>query len=460
MNSPNIDLSSRANHRTASGHSNLPSLRRGVFFALLWAGLILSWSAHASIPVWEGAPLADLVDEGLRNNKELQSLEAQLKSQRQEVSVAGSLDDPRIGVGILNLPVDSFSFSQEPMTQKQISIAQRIPWFGKRSLRSQLETQKVLRQMALIDAKKAELVSKIAAAYYELGFVAESVAVNEKMSALVDQLLRVAETKYSSGEGLQQDVLQAQVERSTLLEEKIVLEKNRRLLEDTINELLNRNTFATITLPANFSFPALELDLDSLKAQSLLTNPQVQMRQAELAEARVEVELAQKDYLPNMDVMAAYGQREEDAAGRNLPDFVSASLSFNIPLWYKSRQRPKLDSTRKKHEAAEKMYANLIETLPHQVDGLVTEIRNNQQNYKLYDEALVLQAEQWARSALSGYEVGKVGFDVMINAQLRLLRLKLKEKRFLFNIYQKRVQLGELLGEALPPEQPSASGNN
>jgi outer membrane protein TolC len=130
-------------------------------------------------------------------------------------------------------------------------------------------------------------------------------------------------------------------------------------------------------------------------------------------------------------------------------------VTVNIPLWQKSRQTPKLDATRKSHEAAMRSYRNLVDTLPHQIDALVTEIRDTQESYRLNADALVLQAEQWARSSLAAYEVGKVEFNTMINAQVRLLRFELQTDRYLFNIYQKRAELEEVLGGPLNPKPAS-----
>ena len=67
----------------------------------------------------------------------------------------------------------------------------------------------------------------------------------------------------------------------------------------------------------------------------------------------------------------------------------------------------------------------------------------------MFSDALMIQAEQLARSALSAYVVNKVEFNTMINAQMRLLRFELKSKQYLFNIYQKRAELEELLGGPL-----------
>jgi outer membrane protein TolC len=105
-----------------------------------------------------------------------------------------------------------------------------------------------------------------------------------------------------------------------------------------------------------------------------------------------------------------------------------------------------LAASKKAHDAAIKSYRNLAESLPFRVDALVTEIRDTQKNYNLYADALLVQSEQWARSALSAYEVGKIEFNTMINAEIRLLRNELRAKRYVYTIYQKLAELEETIG--------------
>jgi outer membrane protein TolC len=178
----------------------------------------------------------------------------------------------------------------------------------------------------------------------------------------------------------------------------------------------------------------------------LQTNPRLRIRQAEIDMAAVEIQLARKDYWPDMDVKLAYGQREEDFNGRDLPDFFTASVTMNLPVWQTRRQAPKLAATRKSHQATVKSYRNLVESLPYQVESLATEIRDIQKNYRLFSDALLVQADQWAQSSLSAYEVGKLEFNTMIGAQIRLLRFELQASNYLYTIYQKRAELEELLG--------------
>ena len=422
---------------------------KGMILVILTTILTAPGSLLAASLIWAPPALNELIEEGLAQNKEIQSLEARVESLKEEIPFAGALDDPRLGLAILNLPADSFSFDEEPMTQKQISIAQKIPWFGKLDLKSQRATLKALRQKAILDAKRLELARNIAIIYYDLGFITSSLETNKRLTEIVNQLLRVAETRYATGRGLQQDVLQAQVELSKLLDEKIILEKRRRTLADRINELLNREFFMVVEPHTGLEFMNLELNPEELTSMALQENPQLRVKQAEIDIAQVEIELAKKDYWPDMDVKLAYGQRDEDRTGRSLPDFVSGQVVMNIPLWQKTRQDSKLSSTLKAREAAEKSYRNLIKSLPFQVDALITEIRDTQENYKLFTEALLLQADQWARSSLSAYEVGSIEFNTMINSQIRLLRFELKADKYLYNIYQKRAELEEILGGSM-----------
>jgi hypothetical protein len=127
-------------------------------------------------------------------------------------------------------------------------------------------------------------------------------------------------------------------------------------------------------------------------------------------------------------------------------------MAMKVPFWHKTRQDKKLAATREKHQATLRRYQDLATSLPHGVDALANEIRSLQQNYRLFKDALIIQAAQWAQSALLAYEVGKLEFNTMINAQMRLLRIELTTDKYLFGIYKKRAELEEMIGGPLPKQ--------
>lgn len=427
----------------------------GILGGLLLFGPLAS-PAPAQSPVWAPPGLKALIEEGMVQNREIQSLAARVESLQAEIGYAGSLEDPKLGLGVLNLPTDTFDFDQEPMTQKLISISQKFPWFGKLDLRSQRAALEAIRARAVLNERRLSLAQQIADAYYRIGFVEHSLRINDRLMEILSRLLGEAETRYATGKGLQQDVLQAQVEQSMLVDERITLERKRRTLEGRILALLNRPNGQRIDVGPTPPGPDFALELETIRRMALERNPALQIRQAEIEITETEIELARKDYWPDMDVRLAYGQRDEDFNGRDLPDFFSAQVVVNLPVWQSRRQDNRLQASLKSRLAAEKSYRNLAESLPHQVDALVNEITRLESNYDLFRQALILQAEHWAQSSLVAYEVGKLAFDSMIDAQIRLMRFHLKKEDYLFQIYRKRAELEALLGGPLPAAQ---SGN-
>ena len=429
-------------------------VRSSLLVLSIWLLLTVAANSESDSPLPH--ELGILLTEGLQQNLQLQSLSAQVEQLKREIGFAGALDDPRIGLGLLNVPTDTFSLDQEPMTQKQISFAQKLPLFGKLDLKSKRAAILALRQQIILEAKRLEVARQISTSYYELAFVRSSIDTNAKLSDLVESLLQIAESRYSTGKALQQDVLQAQVELSKLLDEKISLRRRERTIEARLNALLSRDAFAPVKTGPLPTFGEVRLDLKELHQKGLEQNRAIAVKRAEIDQAELEVALARKQYWPDMDLRFAYGQRDEDLNGRDLPDFVSGQVVFNVPLWHNKRQGNQLASAQEKHQAAVKAYENLARALPFRIDEVVSAIEDTQDNMKLFRDALLVQVDSWAESALVSYEVGKLEFNSMISAQLRQLQFELQKLRYKTTILQNLAELDEILGRLPVQVKPTA----
>lgn len=422
---------------------------------------ILIMTAPAAVsgqsPIWAPPPLNQLIEEGLENNQSLKSLQFQVDALTEQIPSVGALPDPRLGFGLLNMPADNFRFDQEPMTQKQIFIAQKIPWAGKRALMSE-EMQWAVRQKEMMRyARRLDLAKNIAHAWYDLGFVTKSRAINDRMIELVDRISNAAESRYATGKGLQLNIFQAQVELSKLYNEQISLKTRYRTLEDRINALLNRKGYQPVSFINELQEPDIQLSIPALESMALAHNTELKIREYEISQSKTRVDLAEKDFWPDVEVMAAYGQRDESRSGQDWADFFSTTVSINLPVWQNRKQGKKLAAATAMQHSAEQSFENLAESIRHQLDDLASETINLQDNYYLYKRSLLPQAENWARSALDAYEVGKVEFDTMINAQMRLLMFELQAEKYLFDIYKKRAELESLIGLPLNTADLTAS---
>jgi cobalt-zinc-cadmium efflux system outer membrane protein len=429
------------------------------FTGLLLVFLLVGLPAH--LPARAGQEIPDtlltappaltaLVAEGLANNQELQSQKSKINALRDAVPAAGALDDPQLGLTLLNLPVDTWRFNQEPMTQKQVRIAQKLPWFGKLDLKTQKAVLEASIAEARWQAQRLALARKIITAYFDLALVVRGDQINTQLMDLVRQLLQSSESRYASGMGLQQDVLQAQVELSRLTDEHNDLADRRRAQNRKLNELLNRPAFQVVTPVVRVPPPIMNLDSQQLQEMALRRNPEIIARGLAIEQAGVAVDLARKDFYPDFNVSLAYGIREDDRLGAERPDFFSAGVNMNIPLYRNRKQTPLLEAAAKRRKAADQALRELQLSLPHRIETINSAVERLQASHRLYTGTLMLQAGQWADSAQSAYEVGKLEFNSMINAQMQVLRLQLQADTYLYRLYQKRAELEELIGTRVP----------
>ncbi len=427
-------------------------LRRLKICVVLSLCLGLKISVAVAYPVPE--ELFNLIDEVLANNRELLSLKDKAQALRVEAPFSGSLQNPAVSIAIANLPIDSFDFAQEPMTQKQISISQKVPWFGTLALAEKGAELKAVEQEFIVATKELAITRQVKEAWYDLCFLEQSLEVNAKLSSIITQVLRVAETRYATGKGSQQDILLAQVQLSELIDEAVLLKSSRRLIQDKIGSLLNSENLYFGTASA-LDFPEdIFFDGDRLTASSLHFNPTVMAAQTAVLKARVDVELAEKDYMPDMDFRLSYGQRDDDpVSGSDRADFLSAGITFTVPLWQSSRQDSAFGASEKRLSAAQKYLEGQRKTLPHRIDALLSEIGAYQENYRLVTGAISVQAEQLADSALAAYSVGNAAFAPMLSARIRQLQIGLKAEKYKYQFYKKLAELEETVGQPLTEQK-------
>ncbi|MFO7838609.1 MAG: TolC family protein, partial [Desulfosalsimonadaceae bacterium] len=410
-------------------------------------------AARPAEMIWAPPGLQQLIDEALQNNHALRSRAAQVKALESRTHAAGTLPDPKLGFAVQSLPTDSFAFDQEPMTQKQIFLEQTVPWLSKLDLRSETTAQNARKEKAGLVAARLELARDVADAWYELGYVAESQRINDELIELLERIRRDAESGYAVGEGLQQDIFQAEVEISRLEDEAVRLESRRSTIEDRLHELTNRQDRKSIDPPSDLPEPDFSFATEALAKSALARNPDLKGMQAAIKGAEAETRLAEKDYYPDFNIRLTYGQRDEDRTGRDLPDFFSAAVAMDIPLWHKSKQSSEVAAATENQRSARNRYNDLKTRLPYRISSLAAEIKDSRRRYELYKNELIPQAGQWARSAIEAYEVDKVEFDTMIEARIKVLNYRREASRLFYNIYQKRAELEAWTGGAMQKGQ-------
>src|SRR3990167_4371240 len=277
--------------------------------------------------------LQQLINEALKNNPDLFAAISRANAFKKEGSQMGALEDPRIEIGLLKVPMNTLSLSA-PM--KEITVMQSLPYPGKLSLKS---------EMARIEAEAAEeeykdieikLIQMVKEAYYDLYFVYKSIEITEKNKITLKDFVNVAEAKYAVGKGLQQDVLKAQVGLSRTIDELIRLEKERQSAEARINVLMNRLPQSPLGKPKDIKMTSFNFTIEELQSAAEENRPLLKGLKRMIERYRAAYNLAKLDYYPDFDVGLSVGQEGDSM------NYLSGKISMNIPLWYKTKQDRKV----------------------------------------------------------------------------------------------------------------------
>lgn len=404
--------------------------------------------------------LNDLIQTALAENPSLQAFDKRVDASAMNIRVAGTLPDPQLSLGLLNLPVGTFAFDREPMTGKVISLKQKLLFPGKLSLATDIARQQFLSLQHQQEEFRQRIVFKIKTLYSRLYAVDRTLEVIEKNKTLLQQLLQSAEAKYATGSGLQQDILQIQVELLKIEDTLLQWQEKRQSLTAEINSILNR--------PPNISLqktpgelPPEERPWPPLDSQTLeSTQPLLLAYQEKISQLEKDIALARKNLWPDLMVGLSYNQRSRLKTGQQLPDFYSATISLEIPVFGRGKQKSIIAQKSYQLEALQKEYQQLVNELLAQAEKARLKKERYRQQIELYQHGLLLQAKQALFSAQAAYQTGKVDLQTVLNSWLKLQNYEMNYYQGWARYFAAQAELEYLLGLTSLPSKATSPNKN
>jgi len=426
-------------------------IKAGFLFLCLIA--VLSMAAPLNAQSHRGLPpdLQALINQALAANPDIKQ-RLELKSAAQEaVKPAGALDNPMLGFGLLNLPTDTFSFGQEPMTQKAISLSQKFPFPGKLRLRSEVAAAQARSDELLYKDKKNEIRALVIRGYWDLALAYSGFEITQRNKQFWDQVVKVAETRYGVGQTRQADVLQAQVQMGNYLDRLLQWRQRQQAFVADLNALRSKPPQTLISRPQALKPRPFSLKLDDLLAQAR-HRPQLRALQALIAKQDKAVALAQKGYYPDLTLGLSYGFRNTLGPPTNKPqaDFFTSTFLVDLPIWWNSKIKPRIREAKDRRAAAQEAYRAFWDRLSAAIKNRYDKLQRLHHQIILYDQGIIPQARQSASASLSDYSVGLLDFARMYQNQIAAYNAELALQVFLKDFEENWAELEWLVGAELP----------
>lgn len=384
-------------------------------------------------PDAESSPVASGVAElmldqavaiALQNNPDVAGLQAKAIAMQAVPPQAGALPDPILSLNAMNLPTDTFALDQEPMTQMQLALSQSIPFPGKRKLRREAKEHEAQAAGDLLSERRTALTGQVRTAWWQLMSLDRSLEIVDQNQLLMRDFVEIAETKYKVGNGLQQDVLLAQLELSRLLDRELRLQGMRRSAQAELNAMLDRPADWQIRLPKippNLNLPNLPAETQLLQ-QAGSDRALIDVQRDLVEAARKRLDLARKEYYPDFKLGVGYGNRQgfDGFRGTDRSDFLSVMISINLPIYSGSKQSKAVEQ--RTHEISQRKFVfnNTLRAVQSAISRGLADYHAARDQVVLLETAIIPQAQQTVASMLIGYQVNQVDFLNLVNTQITL----------------------------------------
>lgn len=408
-------------------HPNKSVRPHGYFVVAYCVALLSFQQATAQVPT--PLTLAEAEDLALRQEPGLSEFQAKADALEEHAVAAGQLPDPVLRVGLANFPIESGGFTTEGMTQGQLGVRQAFPPGKTRSLSTQ-QFQSLSREMDRnADARARDVLTSVRTAWLDAYYWERAHAILAESRPYFDDLVTVTRSLYGVGKKDQQDVLRAEVELSRLDDRLIDIDRERRAARAALSQWIGAESGRVLanTLPAWNHVPEEQLLRDELARHPALLAADAQINARDAG-----VQIAEERFKPGWAVDLGYGYRDGVLPnGSPRSDFVSVSVTVDLPLFRKNRQDRKLGAALSERRAAKESREVLRRRLSSRLDAELARWQETTRRIDVYEKRLLIQTDDQANAALAAYRSEAGDFaDVMrsfiekLNAQLDIVRLR------------------------------------
>lgn len=355
--------------------------------------------------------LNNLLQELFRSNPDLAAAKKRLEASQTRPFQEGSLPDPKISMGWLSNgnPLPGAGLGVEPTSNIGFQVSQGFPYPGKRSLKSIIARKEAESTAMELQTFERFLVKQLKTAFYELEYVYDTIDLLQRNREVLQRLAKVADRRYTAGRGIQQDLIKAQLEL-TLLEKKLIVEEQKKAsLKAQINALLNRPPNTPLGHPEKIQeLPSLG-KFEELNRHAEQFSPKLKSQRAMIDGKQFGVQLAQREYYPDFDVMGGYYNMG------GLKDMWEFKVQLNIPIYFWRKQRLGLEESSYRLVEAQKTYRSAEQELAYRVRDQFLSAQTAYSLLDLYKQRLIPQARLTMESSLSSYESGAVDFLTVLS---------------------------------------------
>ena len=358
--------------------------------------------------------LAELIAQSLAVRPELAQAGAVAKAERERVSQVGALPDPMLQLGVQNDGFASWEIGKMETSWYSIMASQTLPWPGKQRLRSEVAELGANQADQSVVRLRLSTEAEVRRAYLGLTLARDRLALLERLEAISRRAATVAQARYEAGTGAQSDVLRAQLEIQRIRQRRWTLQVDMDTALQTLNRLRGHpleEQIAPAVGVGELAVPTLLAAAATYYEDAMARSPELASARAGVTQGQRSVALAGKSYFPDLTVNLGVMPR-----GGEFPPMWLATVGIPLPIYAGVKQSRAVAESESRLVAKQSNLQALEQVLRLRVQQRRTALAATLETIRLYREGLLVESQATAESTLAQYEVGKVTFVSVLEA--------------------------------------------
>lgn len=391
--------------------------------AVIWLLMIFSLGLPLAVHAAEAAlTLAEALNIAARESSLLSAQRSAITAAEETAVSARELPDPKLRLGIDNLPVDGpdrYSLTRDFMTMRKIGVMQEFPRAEKREIRGRRAEHELAREQATLADARAALRRDVALSWMERYFAERMAGVIDEQYAETDLQREAMQAGLRAGKTQPADLLALQVSLQSLLDRRAEFEKQaaraRALLSRWLGEVSARPLAAP---PARLEAAARHPDLPA----HVSSHPHLQAMERQIDVAQSDAALARVAGQPDWGLEIAYAQR-----GPQFSNMLSVQVSIDLPLFQARRQDRGIAARLAQVEQARALKEDTQRQHLAEARATWAEWEAATARLKRFDDALLPLARERAQLALAAYRGGQGSLASALEARRAEIELRLQQ---------------------------------
>jgi len=393
------------------------------------------------------AALADLLNEAGKNNPQLQAARHAWQSAKQVPTQLSTLPDPQVMLQQMNVgsPRPFAGYTNSDFAYLGIGVSQDLPYPGKLRLKGEIAQKEADATQQKYESLRRTLRADLKMAYFQSAYLAKRQNILDEDAQLLQQIEQAADSRYRNGFGNQQEVLQAQLERTKLLREINRNQLEQGKVQAALKNLLNRSQTSTDIETFALSESAPVYSFEQLLAQAKTGNPDLAGMQKMVERQGLQVDLAKKDFYPDFNVQGMW-QRTDPSQFRAYYQFT---VGMRIPIYRTRRQRPELAQAESDRDRSKSELDAQSQQTAFQLRQQFISAEKSAELLKIYREGLIPQARATLQSGMAAYQSNRQDFQALLASFLDVLKLDEEYWQTLSEHETSLAQMEEITGVSL-----------